>query len=374
MRQTPRFWTSHDPAGLYHEPELEDTWEKTANKETLVNILSIYKYNFLSDKTEQFVKKIWKTPHGFAKIHNSARLIVNKNLNKDEIKTHLSMRHPIHINGPQYKDIHHTKLFNILHLTQSEIEKIPENVWMRYGILAQTPILQNSDTIDVKKVWVLHTWGCNLETLDTTDAKYVFQSGEFSQIRYLKVMHTMFDIFENACLHVHKETNRNVVLRVTKLGFGAWLNEMPNCFIPLMKRKYEEFLFALTQKYKWLEIRHPIYPNHQTFGSFSKSKWELLERNHDPFGKPKFVHDNDYVEIPIDSELIIVNAWDDRSFIGNGGSRDNSLDGWLVAGPCSGFPKSEFDLIMGANMINASYLHNVFFCTNLLKPSNWVTF
>ncbi len=352
---------------------LQEKWENSSNVEWLSQVLSIYKYPFLSDQTTIFVKKIWK--QHFNKIYNSARLILDNSLNSHDVKEHLSLRHPVHINGPQYKHIHHTKLFNILHLKQSEIAAIPENVWMRYGILAQTPILQNGNSIDTKKAWILHTWGCNLESKDTVDGKYVFQSGEFSRIRYLKIIQTMFHIFETAIVHVHIETNRKVVLRVTKLGFGSWLTEMPKHLISSMKRKYEELLFGLTLKYDWLEIRHPIYPNHETFGSFEKNnKWELLERNHDPFGKPKFVHDNDYVDLPYDSELIIVNAWDDRSFIGNGGSRDDSLDGWLVSGPCDNFPKNEFDQTIGSNMINASYLHNVFFCTNLLNESNWIRF
>jgi hypothetical protein len=373
MRQTPRWWTSHDPAGKYKTNEStshEKFWKTSHNKEWLSKVLSIYKYRFLSEKTEQFVQRVWKQK--FPAIQNSAKLIVSESLDPQSIKNHLVMRHPIHINGPQYKNIHTTKLQDVLHLNQSETLK--ENVWMRYGILAKTPILQNSDSINAKNTWILHTWGCNLETRNTVDAKYVFQSGKFSQLRYLKIMQTMFSIFENAVIHIHQETHRNVCLRVTKLGFGSWLTEMPTKFISSMKSKYEESLFHLTQKYKWLEIRHPIYPNHETFGSFESNEWTLLEKNHDPFGKPKYLDDNDYVDIPVDSELVIVNAWDDRSFIGNGGSKDNSLDGWLVAGPCEGFPKNEFRQRMGDNMINASYLHNVFFCTNLLDESNWITF
>jgi hypothetical protein len=44
---------------------------------------------------------------------------------------------------------------------------------------------------------------------------------------------------------------------------------------------------------------------------------------------------------------IIVNAWDSHSFIGNGGSRDNSIDGKIVAGingsiECAAYSQNPF--------------------------------
>jgi len=267
----------------------------------------------------------------------------------------------------------------MLGLTKSEIETIETNAFMRYGILAKTPILQNADSIDKKSIWLLHTWGVNLENKDTPDALYVFEDDEFSQTRYMELLRQVFIIFETACEHVHEQTNHKVVLRVAKLGFGAWLKKMPKKYQEPIKKEYEHMLLALSEKYEWLQIRHPIYPKHITLATMtgfpsSKGRWKIIENNHDPFGKPKFYHDPNYIDIPYDSELIIVNAWDDRSFIGNGGSHDKSMDGYLVAGPSKYFPMNEFDNIMGSNMINASYLHNVFFCTNLLHESQWITY
>jgi hypothetical protein len=57
----------------------------------------------------------------------------------------------------------------------------------------------------------------------------------------------------------------------------------------------------------------------------------------------------------------IVNSWDDYSYIGNGGSRDQSVDGWFVSGTGR-----------NVNMKNTSYLHNVFFNPELLNPKNWI--
>ena len=58
----------------------------------------------------------------------------------------------------------------------------------------------------------------------------------------------------------------------------------------------------------------------------------------------------------------IVNAWDNRSYIGNGGSLDNTIDGFIVAN-AGGFHN---------DFRNTSFFHNSFFCTNLLNPKKWV--
>ena len=52
----------------------------------------------------------------------------------------------------------------------------------------------------------------------------------------------------------------------------------------------------------------------------------------------------------------VVNAWDTFSWIGNGGSRDNSIDGFYVSG-----------LLTGKTFINNSYLLNRIYTNNFTK-------
>ncbi len=378
LRRHPRWFTYSDPAETHNSsvPEwskLQTLWKSRAKKDWLKKVLSIYKFNFLGETATTFVEKTWS--RHFASIEQSARLIVSKQLDPTQVKTHLALRHPIHINGPNYENVHHTLLFQELGLVQSEIVD-NESVNMRYGVLAQTPISQSNTNINHKHVWVLHAWGVNLESKDSTDAQYVFGTGRFSVVRYMSILRKLFDIMEIACQHVHDTTKREVVLRVTKLGFGAWLTMMPIRYHVSMREKYDHMLLNMAQRHEWLQIRHPLYPTHECFGcgDGNSKYWEVYEQNHDPFGKPRNVTDSEYVPLPKNAELVIVNAWDDRSFIGNGGSIDNSLDGWIVAGGSPGFPVSEFGAPMGSNMINASYLHNVFFCPELLNEDRWVRF
>lgn len=58
---------------------------------------------------------------------------------------------------------------------------------------------------------------------------------------------------------------------------------------------------------------------------------------------------------PRNGKYGIVNAWDSNSFIGNGGSKDPTIDGWFVAGYGS-----------NKNLINSSILHNTLFNPDLL--------
>ena len=53
---------------------------------------------------------------------------------------------------------------------------------------------------------------------------------------------------------------------------------------------------------------------------------------------------------------VSINAF--HSFIGNGGTEDKTIDGWMVTGVCNG--KSTGN--------NTSFLHNVFFMPELMAP------
>ena len=99
----------------------------------------------------------------------------------------------------------------------------------------------------------------------------------------------------------------------------------------------------------------------------------VFETHADPFGTFDRRPNNAQIKIPQNSVYLIVNAWDEGSFIGNKCSRDNSMDGWTVAGSphsdnsnfyLSDIPNMIFgerQLRLGAQCENASFLHNAVF-------------
>jgi hypothetical protein len=221
-------------------------------------------------------------------------------------------------------------------------------------------------------------WGVNMEQLQKdvgkfdTDQKFV--NGDVS--KYKQLLEVVFDILEQGAIALHDKTCSPVMMRVGYLGMGEWSNGLWDMgeFQNIKSFYHEELLNIHKRHHDWLQIRNPRFPDKKTYATIDQ-KWELVERNQDPFGDS---HDRDGTtivkRIPERYLTLIVNAWDDGSFIGNGGSRDDSMDGWTVAGGSSEHQATAFGptgSTLGFNFVNASYLHNPVFSTRLTDPSTW---
>ena len=346
--------------------------EKQIRSKTLLqNILDIYTYDFLGN-ARGFVEKVFNNSKKMNAIQESMRLIVPHDIDTNDVKKHLIFRHPIHISGPRYESIDQTKMKKAILVNKHVNRTINYNMnydWsLRYGILGFTP-LKKTKHQKHKGAWILHTWGVNLESRQTTDAQYVFTDGTFNMKNYITILKIMFRIIEKGSQQVHRMTGKRVTLRIVGLGLGAWLKAAPSSKHPGIKQKYLGILSDIAERNaSWLTIKFPNFPRGNTLewiSSESKSHWETVENNHDPFGDGKKLKNE---------VLMLVNAWDDRSFIGNGGSRDNTLDGWMVAGGSKNFSLGIHGKPLGRYFVNSSFLHNIFFQPSLIKDlsSRWV--
>lgn len=456
-------------------------------------VLGLYNFEFLGlAEHTKYVKGVFEDKTKLKRISDSARLIVPANFmadpdQKERVKNHLQYRHPIHIFGPEYRSIYidENKMESALRYTKKEAYKVDKNeeekkdsALLRYGIVAES-FVDDAAQFPRDSVYIIHTWGVNMESENTADAKYCGFEGEplskyqeklrkyqkkqdakiaetdseeesdaeTEKIReedledlknkipdvedfkkkYKKLLYQVFDIIEAGIKYVHKQhEGKPIVYRTSKIGMGAWVGLLKKYdeiiksdLAEHMVKEYVNFKAALTTKLdpenKWLQIRTncfiPNNPNPKTFMRGHKAegeglevfkdsvdykiakenenqqffdkekhyeKWYIAESNCNPFGKPKNVDDKKYVQLPEDSVLVIQNAWDDRSFIGNGGSDDNSLDGWITANS-ENFKKSDFfeedeltKIKLGAVMPNTAYLHNAFFIPTLFEEENWV--
>lgn len=330
-------------------------------------VLDIYKYDFLG-KTNDFIHQVLRADQDIQdKVTNTNIIlphkdlvdkldILNKKFSINNILTHLRFRHPIHIHGPRYEEINMKLMEKNIGYNRRQADAVDQ--WtdssMRYGILGWTPVLQTKDSV-APESYILHTWGVNLEREDTTDYKYVFKSGRFDINRYFDLMALMFSIVENAANYVNEDSKRPVVLRITNLGLGVWVELVPGEFLDTIKKKYVEHLMEITSRNPWLVIYHADYTKNKTTQILA-GKLNSEMKGADPFGSPNF-EDFNY------NSLLIINAWDDRSFIGNGGTHDNSMDGWIVSQPVESpfFHKNYNGKQLGSNFINASFLHNFVF-------------
>lgn len=336
----------------------------------LDDILSIYTYNFLG-KNRPYVAQM----QADNRIRQTKLILPDQDLidvldipqkkyNLQNTLTHLKYRHPIHINGPRYENINQPRMAQVLHYTRQDCDAV--DAWtdssMRYGILGWTPVLQNSHSV-AKEAYVLHLWGVNMERKGTTDYKYVFgKTGKFDVGRYLELLAIMMGLVRQSAFRVIQATRKPLVIRITNIGLGVWSSEVPEASKPAIKQAYARHLSELTGVFPALAVYHADYSEGATYkysGGKKKSSYRLsnhpANRRADPFGPPDFVSSN--------KTLLVINAWDDRSFIGNGGSFDNSLDGWITAQPLNNtdFSLNYAGMPLGSNFINASYLHNVFF-------------
>ena len=379
-----------------------DKWtNRGEQKDYASTVLGIYNSerfegrDFTGPATD-FVKQTWAKYS--KKIKEEARLIVAPGFSDLQVRAHLAYRFPIHIgveytadnriskreqfNNKQHKLTHVEKFIDLI----DDLDKIdrPVDTKLRYGVLNWTPVADWKGVPGIaKELYFLHTWGVNMESRDTVDAHYVFQDGVFRMDRYAELLDILFSIVKTAAEHLHQKTGGPVVVRMTGLGLGryGWFKVVPTDKEPEVFETYKRKLAAISND--WLQVRHPQYRQFKT-ESFIKNEWKTVEENHDPFGDYETrKHTTIIDKYPVHATVMIVNAWDDGSFIGNKGTVDNTLDGWTVAGGSPGFYAMELknlevdypamkDATLGANALNASFLHNVFFTPQLLDPNRWI--
>ena len=348
--------------------------KKSENYGFLEDILKIYNYKILGDNTS-YVKSVWKSNRKRKMIQNSARLIVTDQISDNDILKHIIYRHPISINGPDYYDINEDNMYNTLGYKKEDVFPIKNNISLRYAIVAETPIDKLSNSI-IPHTWIIHTWGVNLESVHTQAVKYLFIDNRFNIELYLKLLRPMFDVILGGALSIYDSTNKLVVLRIPGIGLGVWSKYIPKKCLEVIKSAYKQMVMDMhIENCNYIQIRY-VKRSETVKTPFLNNDiwtWKTVESNDDPFGKPKNHKDNYFIPYPVNSVNAIVNAWDDRSFIGNGGSEDDSMDGIIVSG---GYHTSKisdhWNQQLGLTMSNASYMHNVFFCPNLLDTTKWI--
>ena len=348
-----------------------------------------------------------------------------------KIKQHLLFRHPIHygkdnkwdlINENKFTEIFgcskrliyefNAKVRGKLKTTANKTKVCPgdlliEHLW--YGVLGWTDwvysdsvltgLSEESEKKKEKKdydqyrptkngAYILHTWGVNLENTNTPHYKFCFSdlgdgkkkitdtlvyskpNETFHENNYKKLLNNMLNVIQNAITYLSEKHKGTILqVRISKLGFGAWIIQIPPEKRVVLLEYYKYRLLNMYIKGQ-IVITFIDYENGKCLTSEinpedSKLQWSKNKTgpySTDPFGP--FIGDDKDV-------LLLVNAWDDASFIGNGGRLDPTLDGWMVTG-------DPYDKELGLNgkplgyyAQNYSYFHNVFFQPQLLHQTNW---
>ena len=365
------------------------TVDKQPDKGYLDKILGIYKFPFLG-AAYKFVKKLWSKEVARTMHTSKTRLIVPEEfgLLQEDVISHLKNRFPVYFGSPKPEHYNDSKLKKLTGLNTGEIQKNRQALdttykgKMRYGILGWSEL--NSLTGShrpASEAWFLHTWGVNTNE-DDVDKYYVFSVNNKTEIlkRYKELLDRMFRVVELSAQYLNEfYKDKKIIIRITSLGMGAWVSGLVGFGLKeTIKEYYREKLKQIAENNEeWLIIHHPMYPDNITIDISTK---ETVENNHDPFGdSPDKVIDEKIKDLKENDKTVtlIVNAWDNGSFIGNGGRIDDTMDGWTVAGGSDAFHESQNiddTQSLGFQSQNASYLHNIYFSKHLTEePSLWVT-
>lgn len=283
-------------------------------------------------------------------------------LEKVELYKHIMIRSPIYFGEHKKSLFNESKLEEIFGYSLEEVDKV-DNV-KPYAICGPIHFLTQSKVeLDVA---VLHTWGVNFEKKNTKDYQTLVDTstGIIKVEKYRERIYEMFRLIVNGSLNSYsqskaKESGGQLVIRCPLIGTGAFLTALHpeykkvafqlfadglrNIVIPLLEGNIFKLMI--------FEKTHPLIP----FIS------DLIEGGNPSFQvcigpKDGNLMDVFTTEIP-ENHIVVVNAWDNKAFIGNGGFIDRTIDGFIVA-DAGGF---------NSHFRNTSYFHNPFFFSSSIR-------
>ena len=239
---------------------------------------------------------------------------------------------------------------------------------IRYAIAGPINIMPYQN-LSERKAWVIHLWGVNFESTETDDYQVLYRnSGELDIEKYFDRQLDIFKmILKSAFYAKEKENAEQVKIQMPMIGMGQFLKALTEPEQQACQLLFFEALSEILKQYKThtnFIIKLCIFSPHE-FKSEYLRKLENLANQYSQLiiGLSKdgniLENINNYDNKNI---TCIVNAWDTRSFIGNGGSQDLTVDGFIVANAGN----------YNNQCRNTSYLHNSFFCPNVLYAKKWI--
>lgn len=258
-----------------------------------------------------------------------------------EVRASLERRVPCFIGGRICWDMFHPEIA-LSSFSESDVMEA-QKMGMRYAIAGLAAVAGRAAPIVV-----IHTWAPNLESGSAPD------------------YHHLVD----AKGHLKLAAYRSQILDMAHCIFRAAADYAPPdgsalpLYIPLVG---QGFYVAMLSEWEQTKCRQALVAAiNEVAPQYPAVRAELVgvrDWPRDDYPPDAIVQyrKQDMFRLPDDGIYAVVNAWDSHSFIGNGGSQDASVDGWLVSG-------------CGPNetLRNTSYLHNPCMSPELLQTENWL--
>jgi len=362
----------------------------------LENILKVYEMEMFDSNVKDFLISINNNTEIRNNINDSMKLFIYNYTDINDILKSLIYRYPVYFGEPRYDYFKDKEINDILGYTIKNIEEVDDIC--RYGILGKCY------KIDHSTFWMYHVWGINLEKVETTDYKIYYNDiiQNYNKIvnKYYTMYKKIIDSVYQAAKSLLNESN-TVHIKFPLVGMGAFLETINNKEIKqkiinkllyfiynkfIRKNNNDRILFTIsiyvndaflnnngiTYDNFYIYYQNSIYHRLNFLDFFNECK--IVDNNIESF-RHKFIWngfsnfknnfaDNDLFDTSNINQtdiLMLVNAWDPKSFIGNGLKYDGTIDGFSVAGHGS-----------GTKLINSSYFHNPFLSPSLLDSNNWI--
>ena len=351
----------------------------------LEEVLNIYKFKFYHDDAHfNFVRTIRNKQIRDNRLGERSPLELpqiyipsTQKGTRDNLLSAIKHRVPVYF-GEERNDLFSwTKTTNIMKYSKSDIMENFEDISnTRYAIGGPVkyigdPNIPNlrSNTSYEKTMHMLHIWGVNLESRTTPD--YLMMNRHFAHNNFDPYYDRQFEIFNTiitASLDMARKNNLpDATIQVPFIGAGCYLKSLniaqKNKCIELIIRAIMNTVSSIPDKSKLhLCVFNPAEfdTSHMTvLRNFANSCGQFVLKEGNQEGNVMNGLDN----LTTNTNLgVVVNAWDTLSLIGNGGAKDYSVDGFMVAN-AGGF-NNQFR--------NSSYLHNAVFNKHYFNPDSWI--
>lgn len=359
----------------------------TIRSPTLGDVLDIYNFDFYGDTSHRdFVKESdtcrrTDSPHPVRPKNRPHVYIPNS-----QGGTEASLMKAIHNRTPVYygRDMsdESSPMFNwqrvqdVFGYTRDDILQDAHAISeTRYAIAGPILVMpsgtsaRGSEPSRAMRSHMVHVWGVNLESPTTADYKALIDDILTNNCeKFYSRQLELYRLVVSSSLHMARLNDCNAIdIQMPIIGSGCFLKslepkEKHNC----MKNIVNGIIRVSRELPDHVRLKICIYNPAELQDSFVTTFRAEAQRN------PRFsvgegsVDGNVLNNVPEsrDGNLsVVVNAWDTRSLIGNGGNMDYSVDGFAVAN--AGGYNTQFR--------NTSYLHNAIFNPHFKDPRTWIS-
>lgn len=336
------------------------------------HVLDLYNYDFYDDKEhEEFVRNVYNSSDQ-KNLSANTRIFIpktQKGSTKDIINS-LTYKVPVYYGYVKQDAFSWDKISNLLGYSSDDLVTNKQTVSnTRYLISGPVKIMPSKPALKIKEIIVSHIWGVNLESTHTADY-YTLRQNENSWNfkKYYNRQIELFKLIINSSLYQMEIQKRNGVdIQMPLIGCGCFLKSLSvkdkEC---CLKNIVQALYTVVNEMPECINLRLCVF-NPSEFPDWFISSLENLSSMISNFNLCQNSDKGNVMNYVPDPEItnrtsIVINAWDPISFIGNGGSKDISVDGMIVAN--AGKYNNHFR--------NTSFLHNPIFNKHLLNKSNWI--